>query len=158
MPSSPMAASAAVTGTTSAAVIQSSPSMKFTRLTNHNPPTTRSRALDPPRQKRHDAQFVRQRKNHRRNRERLQQEPRHDVIGMNVGDDAHDRDQDDGREQNRKRHGARFIRCRVQHPDRYGDGRCDDGNAAALRRRHLVRGAGIGAGQRVTLEQRTQER
>ncbi len=40
MPSSPTAAIAALTGTTSATVIQSSPSMKFTRFTNHNPPMT----------------------------------------------------------------------------------------------------------------------
>src|SRR5580692_7119542 len=38
-PSAPKTASAAVIGTTSATVIQSRPSMKLTRLTNHSPPT-----------------------------------------------------------------------------------------------------------------------
>ena len=39
-PSKPITARAAAIGTTSAAVIQSRPSMKFTRLTNHRPPIT----------------------------------------------------------------------------------------------------------------------
>ena len=40
-PASPKAASAAVTGTTSATVIQSMPSMKLTRLTNQMPASSR---------------------------------------------------------------------------------------------------------------------
>ena len=47
-----------VTGTTSTMVIQSMPSMKLTRLTNHTPLKSETGPLYPPRQKRQNLHFA----------------------------------------------------------------------------------------------------
>ncbi len=115
-------------------------------------------ALDPPRQKRHDAQFApAARKSPPR--------PRAPAAGI-----AARRNRDECRRRRPRSRSGRRRRTRLQAaavpaspdaennmPHRHHDRRRDDRNAAALRRRDLVRGARIGAGQRVTLEQRTQD-
>ena len=55
-PIRPSSTTPAVTGTTSATVIQSMPSMKFTRLTNQTPPSSSSARSSAARKLRHDAE------------------------------------------------------------------------------------------------------
>ena len=75
MPSNPSVPSAAVIGTTSTTVIQSRPSVKFTRLTNPNRPT-RQNALAPPRKNWQQTQLRRRCRQQCGHSERLEHEPR----------------------------------------------------------------------------------
>ena len=83
-PNAPKIASAAVIGTTSATVIQSRPSMKLTRLTNHSPPMVSRKPLEPKRHERCDPQFMRQSENDQRHAEGLQKKARRDTDRTDV--------------------------------------------------------------------------
>ena len=75
--------------------------MKLTRLTNHTPADDEQDALGPPRHERRDAQLMRERVDHQRDRERLQQQPRDDRDRTDVVRGADTRDQNHGSENDR---------------------------------------------------------
>ena len=132
---------APVNGTVSATVIQSMPSMKLTRLTNHTPPTNRHQAFEPPRNERQDLPFRRQRGDQRADRDALQNEPRRRRQRADVIDRA------DQSEQNRCRaHREEWASLDLQPgwikhggTPRDRERRGDYRNAAALGRRLMVR-------------------
>ena len=131
---------APVNGTPSATVIQSMPSMKLTRLTNHTPPTNRHSALDPPGQDRQDVPFRRQRGDQGADGEALQHEPRHCRQGADVVDGADQGEQDRCRGWHQEWPASVVTEGRQESGCAPSDGeRCDDnGDAAALRRRLLM--------------------
>ena len=81
-------------GTTSATVIQSRPSMKFTRLTNHNPPRPARRSIHTAGKR--NAQLTWQRVDHEATAQRLQKKAGRDANRANVVGSADNRDQNDG--------------------------------------------------------------
>ena len=114
-------------------------------------------ALGPPRHERHDAQFMWECVNHERDRQRLQQQAGGDRDRANVIGGAHARDQNHGSEHEQQRlRGDSCAGPKIQGAVNGNDCRCDDRNAAALRRRYRMRRARVRFGQRIALKQRAQ--
>ena len=114
-------------------------------------------ALDPPGQQRDDPRLGGQSCEQQDDGDGLQEKPRRDADSADVVDRADQRDEC-GRAENKAQRRGLEPRLRPRHHGRCGDadGRSDYGDAAALRRRHPMRGARVRPRQRVTLEQRPQ--
>ena len=150
----------AVIGTISATVIQSMPSMKLTRLTNHSTAMiSQRRARATSGSMRHDAQLGRQRRDHGDDRDGLQQQAR-----QRPGARRCRRRADGASAASPPRRAARAgeRRSRVAGSnsamagERSGSAE-HDRDTAALRGRHCVRRAGIGPRQRIARKQRPQQ-
>ncbi len=147
----------AVIGITSATVIQSMPSMKLTRLTNHKPPISSRSRSSPPRQERHDTELIGQGVDDARDHDSLQDQAQAGGKRPNIVDRAeasHDQHCRDNFRQVQVGRSAQRENC-----ERDSDGaecRRDDGDAAALRRRRAMRRPGIRLGKRIALEPRVE--
>ena len=132
------------------------PSMKLVRLTNQRPADEQQRALDPPRQRRHDRSSAGRLAITMPTASAWQQRGAAQPEGADVVDRADDRDERSRGKQRQRAASRAGCACRSQDERRAsGRERCaDDGDAAALRRRLAVRGARIGMRQRIGLEPR----
>ena len=149
----PIAASVPVTGTTSATVIQSRPSMKFTRLTNQSPATSNS-----PRSIHHGRKAATRRPSGRAkitksDRDRLDASSRGAIVIGRISAAA-------------PTHAMITAAARITPRDVikagnaeacYRNGRDNDGDSAALRSRLAVRGSGVRPRQGVALKPRPQD-
>ena len=113
------------------------------------PAEGQQQAFNQQRQERRDPQFIRQSEDHQRHADGLQKKARRNADRADVVRGTHGRDDDHGDEE-------RQHRCRAPRPPGRtiksaggrDDGRGDNRDAAALRRRHAVRGARIRLGER----------
>ena len=151
-PIRPSNATAAVTGTTSATVIQSMPSMKLTRLTNHTPPTSRIANSSVRGSCGIMLKFDRQRRQHGADRQRLQHEPRRGAEPADVIDHPDQRKREGRERQRGQLRPGREARHRDPDPQAR-ERRRHHGDAAALRGRLAVRGARVRTRQCVAHEQ-----